>query len=162
VQSSTLKWIVTIALAVIAQQVTAKNSADHSKVNDLERVIIYAIQVEVQASQLKSSGNLCVGFGNGLLAKEETVVGELVQNGLKVHTNDKCTGAHPLRIAVVSPVIETSPGEYKIVLELSDMSMKSNEHFATLLRRGIYVVRVDSSSKPRMFSYQETCCAKTN
>jgi hypothetical protein len=154
---------IAVILVITCQKLAlAKDNGPVNELGNLERVLAFAVQQEVQTSGVKNRKDLCVGFGHGLVADQEAVISELRRNGLKVHPNEWCNrGPRGLSIGIIAPVRETAPGMYELVLELADLSIRQGEHFATLLRRGTYVIRCETGSEPRLVSYRETCCAKT-
>ncbi len=142
---------------------TAEDNVGRHEALRVEDVIAYAVGLEVQASHLKGKADLCVGFGNGLKVDDKTITSELRHSGLKFHPNEWCNEAgRGLTIAVVAPIREKSRGHYEIVIEVGDMAIKPGEHFATLLKRGTYLIATDEGAMPNLISYQETCCSKTD
>lgn len=154
-----------ISLTILPQDgVLAQSPSAARGLGNLERVVVFAVQREIESGNLKNRSDLCIGFGNGLGIDEKAVISELRRTGMRVHPNEWCT--HSLRgltIAIVAPIHETSPQTYALVLELGDLSpIRTGEHFATLMKRGTYVVRYAQGSEPQLISYRQTCCSKTS
>ncbi len=161
---SIMKSAISAALVIACQQITPPKDtpATHGP-STVERVIVFAVQQESEASHLRSRKDLCIGFGHGLAVDEKAIISQLKHNGLKVHPNQWCNrGPRGLRIGIVAPINEVAPGMYELVIELGDLSIRQGEHFATLLRRGTYVIRCDNGARPQLVSYRQTCCAKTS
>jgi hypothetical protein len=159
---SKLHLIIVAILVITSQGVTfAKDNSSVKGLGQLERVIVFAVQQEVQASGLKNRKDVCLGFGNGLVADREAIISKLRSSGLRIHPNEWCNdGPRGLSVGIIAPVRETIPGLYELVLELGNLAIRPGEHFATLLRSGTYVIRCETGSEPRLVSYRETCCAK--
>lgn len=127
----------------------------------MERVIVFTIQEEIQASNLSDRRDLCVGFGHGLVVNEKTILSDLAGKGTHVHKSDWCNG-RGISVSVLSPVKQISLSDYQLEVQAGDMTMRSGAHFATLLRRGTFVVHCPEDGEPRLLSYHQTCCAKAN
>jgi hypothetical protein len=147
------------ALMIIACQQFALAAGS----SNLERAVIFAVQQEAKAGDLTSGKDVCVGFGHGLALHEKTVLSSLKRGGVKAHTSGWCTQqGRGLSIAVLAPVKESAPGTFEVTVQVGDPSVKPEEHFGTLLKRGTYVIRSDGSSEPQLVSYQQTCCSKAS
>jgi len=145
------------ALMIIACQQFAQAAGS----SNLESAIIFAVQQEAKAGDLTSGKDVCVAFGQGLALHEKTVLSSLKRGGIKAHTSDWCTQqGHGLSIAVLAPVKESSPGTFEVTVQVGDPSVKPEEHFGTLLKKGTYIIRSDGKSEPQLVSYQQTCCSK--
>jgi hypothetical protein len=165
VQESVLKSSIAALMIIACQQIIlAQETVKAGGLGNLERVAVFAVQQEVGANKLKTRSDLCIGFGDGLGIDEKAVMSKLNRVGLRLHPVGWCNDhARGLRIAIISPIRETSPGTYELTLELSDLSpLRRGEHFATLVKRGTYVIRCDKGSEPELVSYQRTCCEKTS
>lgn len=159
-----------VLLAAICVGVNSTTRADAAKngMSNVDRAVLFAIQHEVDAAGLKKDQDFCVGLGYGLTLNEKSIIAGLKQTGLRVHRQSWCNagprgldfgGPRGLDFAVVAPIKETSPGTYEFVVELGDNSpIQQGEHFATLLRRGTYIVHSADGSDPTLVSYQKTCC----
>jgi hypothetical protein len=99
-----------------------------------------------------------------LVVDEKGIAFKLKSVGLRLHPNSWCNRhLRGLSISVLSPVRETSEATYELTLELGDLSpVGRGEDFASLLKRGTYVIRCDKGSEPRIVSYRQTCCEKTS
>jgi hypothetical protein len=137
----------------------AKTPALADELRTTDRAVVFAIQREAQAIHIDGRKDICIAFGHGLDIHEKAVVAELENRNLKIHHENWCSrGPRGLNIAVVAPIRETSPGTYEFVVEVGDLSMPEGAHFATLLRRGTYMVHCEGSSEPQLVSYRQTCC----
>lgn len=133
------------------------------KLSVVERVIEFSVQQEIKASNLAAHRDLCVGFGYGLIVDEGAIISSLKRKGTHIHENDWCNqGPRGIAIDILSPIHETSPGTYEVNVQIADLSLRPGEHFATLLKRGTYVVRCVESSEPQIVSYRQTCCVKAS
>ena len=164
-QNAIPKMALVILLTIACQEMAlAQSSSPMPSSGNVERVTVFAIQREVEAGNLKGRSDLCLGFGNGLAVDQKAVMSELKRGGVKLHPAEWCN--HSLRglnIAVIAPIRQTPLQTYELVLELSDPSpIRTGEHFATLLKRGTYVVQYRQGAEPQLVSYQQTCCSKTS
>lgn len=155
-----------VAFVIMAcQQVTlAKESAPAKQLSTLDRVIIFAVQQEVHASQIENRKDVCVGLGHGLAVNERRIITELHRKGLKLHPNEWCNqGPRGLVVSVLAPVGESLPSTYELVVELGDLQplRQDREHFVTLIRRGSYKIKCEGSAEPELVSYSQTCCSET-
>lgn|GEM_PF-6109720 len=101
---------------------------------------------------------MCVGFGNGLKVDERAILSELNLDKRKVHPNEWCNrGPHGLVIDIISPVTESEPGAYDLIVEVGDNRpiLQRGEHFGTLLRRGTYTIKCREGAEPELVRYQE-------
>src|ERR1035437_958188 len=151
-----------LLIAASSQSASAKEAAPDNELRSVDRAVVFAIQRDSQGVRIENRKDICVQFGHGLDIHEKAVILELKSKGLKVHHNNWCNhgpdGPRGMNIAVVAPIRETSPGTYEFLLEVSDLSIPEGEHFATLLRRGTYVVHCEGGSEPELVSYGQTCC----
>jgi hypothetical protein len=164
-RKSVLKSSIAALMIIACQQIVqAQETVKVGDLGNLERVVVLAVQQEVEANSLKTRSDLCIGFGHGLAVDEKAVMSKLKRVGLRLHPVGWCNGqARGLSIAIIAPIRETSPGTYEFTLELGDLSpLRKGEHFATLLKRGTYVIRCDKDSEPHVVSYRQTCCKKTS
>ncbi len=138
-----------------------RNTESDRNLSTLDRVIIFAIQQEIRASNLSQRRDLCVGFGYGLEVNEKAIISNLVGKGTLVHENDWCHG-RGISVSVLSPVKRISLSDYQLEVQVGDLTMPSGAHFAKLLKQGTFVVHCPEDGEPRLLSYHETCCAKTN
>jgi hypothetical protein len=165
VNRSDLKSSILALMIVLGQQLAqAQNVVKVEDQGILDRVVVFAIQQEVEASSLKTRSDLCIGIGYGLMVNEKDVIFKLERIGLRLHPNSWCNQRlRGLSIAVIAPIRETSAATYELVLELGDLSpVGRGEHFATLLKRGTYVIHCDKGPEAQIISYRQTCCEKTN
>jgi hypothetical protein len=144
-----------LVVLTFQQVALAKDSAAVHGWGTLERTIAFAIQQEVEAGNLRSKPDLCVGFGQGLDINEAIIVSNLRHSGLQVHTKDWCNqGPRGVRIGIIAPIHEEPPGTYELRVQVDDLSIQAGEHFATILRRGRYVIRSCKASRPKLVSYE--------
>ena len=131
--------------------------------NNLERAVIFAIKQEVKASDLASGKDVCIGLGHGLGLHENAIVSNLKHAGVNAHESGWCTQhGQGLSIAVLTPVKQPSHGTFEVIVQVGNPVVNREEHFATLLKRGIYSIRTGGSSEPQLISYKQTCCSKTS
>jgi hypothetical protein len=158
---SSLAALIIVGLSNI---VPAEDSSNLKGLTKLEKAVVLAVQLESTVSDLARRNDVCVALGSGLEASEEKIVSNLKHKGLKLHENRWCNnGQRGVRVAAISPVKETSPGTYEIVLQTDDLwPLQRGEHFATLLKRGTYVVHCEEGSGPQLISYQQSCCSKAS
>jgi len=150
------------ALLIInsGQLIQAKSQANPP--SDLERVAIFAIQQEVNASDLKSEKDICIALGHGLPVREKTILANLARKSPMPHPIAWCTTRNRgVSIVVLAPINESSPGQFEVAVEVGDEAIKEGTHFATLLKRGTYVIRYQKGSEPQLMMYRQTCCSKT-
>ena len=164
-RKSVLKSSISALMIIACQQIVqAQEAVKVGAPGNLERVVVFVVQQEIEASNLKTRSDLCIGFGHGLAVDEKAIMSNLKRIGLRLHPGGWCTGKmRGLSIALIAPIREASPGTYELVLELGDLSpLRKGEHFATLLKRGTYVIRCDKDSEPHVVSYRQSCCEKTS
>lgn len=161
---SILKSFSSVLLIFAFQQIaSAKEATAIHTLSTLERVVVFAVQQAVKAGNLQSKRGLCIGIGQGLGVDDKAIISELKRSRLRVHENDWCNpGPRGVMIAIVAPIIETSTGTYELILQVDDLTIQPGEHFATLVKRGTYVIRCEGKSEPQLISYRESCCSKTN
>lgn len=159
-----------VLLAAVCMGVASTAAADAavSGLSNTDRAVLFAIQHEVDATDLKKGKDFCVGFGYGLTLNEKSIISKLRQTGLRAHRQNWCNagargldsgGPRGLDLAVVAPIKEISPGTYEFVVELGDNSpIEHGEHFGTLLRHVTYTVHSEEGVAPTLVSYQKTCC----
>jgi hypothetical protein len=154
--------MIALLLLVICQRLTlGKDNSPGRKVGNVERVLSFTVELEIQASGLRTRKDVCLAFGNGLVADQQAVLSDLRRDGFKVRLNEWCNhGPRGLSVQIVALINETVPGVFDVVVELGDNSIRPGEHFATLLRRGAYEIWYKSGYAPRLLSYQETCCTR--
>ena len=65
-----------------------------------------------------------------------------------------------MTIGIVAPIKTSANDTYELEVELGDLQPIRQEgaHFATLLRKGIYVVKCRKGARPELVSYSQTCC----
>ena len=155
-----------LALLIIAchEATAAKqgNAADDS--SQMNRAVVLAIQQEVYANHLEKRTDVCVGFGNGLAVDEKEIMSTLLRRGLKLRSNEWCNhGPRGFKISIIAPITESAHGTYDLILELADLRsiLQKGEHFATLLRRGNYIVKCQDGAEPDLVAYRKTCCPET-
>lgn len=159
---STVRLSITLALLVACKQMSLPESNGGVKQpGDLERVLAFAVKLEVEANGLKNRKDVCLGFGSGLVADHRQVFSELRHSGIRIRPNEWCMrGARGLSVAIVAPVREAGPDLYEVEIQLGDNSIHPGTHFATLLSRGTYVVSFKRGSGLHLVSHTETCCTK--
>lgn len=158
-QRSVTKSIVIALIIAASQRIALANGT--TAVSSLEQAVVSAVQQEAKGTDLKSGGDLCIGFGHGLTLDEKAVLSKLKRSGLRVHPSAWCVQrGRGLSIAVLAPINETSSGTFELTIQVGDPSIQPGEHFATLLKRGTYVVRSEKGSEPQIVSYRQTCCPK--
>jgi hypothetical protein len=150
ISKSVIAAMLILALGHVA---FAKESAA-SGLSIVERVIVFAVQQEVQDGHVNKRKDVCLGLGDGLNVDERAIISALKRKGVRVHTNAWCNrGPRGLRIGVIAPIKQGAPETYEFVVDLTDLSIRPDEHLATRLRRGTYVIRCDHSFKPQLISY---------
>src|SRR5579863_4446683 len=152
--------IACVVFAVCSQIGYAEEAKTVKQLSDQERVILFVIQQESTANALETRRDVCVGFGSGLSLNEKAILSALPSRGLKFHSEAWCNrGPKGVSIAIKAPVKQTSPGVYELMVEFGDIDpiRLYGEHFATVLRRGTYVVKCATCSEPALESYRETC-----
>jgi hypothetical protein len=133
------------------------------KVRNLERAVAWAVQQEVQTGHLENRGDVCVGFASKEGVDTKAVISELRRKNYKIHTSNWCnSGPRGMTINIVGPIKESSPDAYELVIELGDSTgIQGGEHFATLLRRGTYVIECREGAEPKLIEYRQGCCHAT-
>jgi hypothetical protein len=150
------------ALLVIAGSQLIQAKSDANLPSELERVAIFAIQQEVSTSDLQSAKDICIGIGHGQAVREKIILSNLAGESPAPHPIAWCTtGNRGVSIDVLAPINESSPGQFEVTIEVGDEAIKEGEHFATLLKRGTYVIRYQKGSEPQLVTYRQTCCSKT-
>src|ERR1035438_7848744 len=145
-------------IAASLQYAIAKEASPAKGLRNIERAVVFAIQQEFKGKLLENRKDVCVGFGHGLDIDDKAALLELKNRGLKARRASWCNrGPRGISIALVAPIRETSPGTYEFIVEVGDLAISEGEHFATLLRRGTYVVRCEGSLEPQLVSYRQTC-----
>jgi hypothetical protein len=140
----------------------AENARNAKPLEEVEQVMLFAIKREAITGAFRQRKDVCVGFGSTLAHSEKRIISELRREGLQFHENDWCNrGPRGLKISIIAPVVEATPGIYEVTVELGDLNpiRERGEHFATLLRKGKYTIRQPNSSKLELVSYQQDCCA---
>lgn len=135
-----------------------------NQAGNLERAVAFVVLREAQVNHLENRTDLCLAFGSGATVDEAQVISELRRRGVRLHPTDWCNhGPRGFRISVIPPIKESTPGVYEFTVELSDLSqILRGEHFATLLRQGDYRIESAKGLEPKLISYKQTCCPKTN
>jgi hypothetical protein len=147
-----------LVFSFVALVVMTCDGRGMASTNDIEHVITFAIQQEASASN-HTHQEICVGFGHGLVLHEKIIFSALRHNGINAHGTAWCTNrGQGLSISVIAPVKESSPGTFEVTVQVGDASIKQGEHFATLLKRGTYIVHSGGSSELQLLSYKQTCC----
>lgn len=133
------------------------------EVRNLERVVAWAVQQEIQTGHLEKRDDVCVGFGSKEGVDTKTVISELRRKNYKIHTSNWCSsGPRGMTINLVGPIKESSPDAYEFVIEVGDSTgIQRGEHFATLLRRGTYVIECRDGAEPKLIEYRQACCPET-
>jgi hypothetical protein len=154
---SSLAAVLIINSGLILQ---AKSQAEPP--SDLERVAIFAIQQEVNGSDIKSEKDICIALGHGLPVRDKTILSNLAGKSPRPHPAAWCTTRNRgVYIYVLAPINESSPGQFEVAVEVGDAAIKEGSHFATLLRRGTYVIRYQKGFEPKLETYRQTCCPET-
>jgi hypothetical protein len=148
---------------IVFPRLQVASAKDSAAVSGLEEVVVFGVQQEAKASDVKSRRDVCIGFGHGLAVDERAVISEVKRGGLKVHSSEWCVArARGLNIDVVAPINEVSAGTFELTIQVRDPSIKPGEHFATLLKRGTYIIRWKKGTDPQLVSYRQTCCATSS
>jgi hypothetical protein len=99
-----------------------------------------AVQSEMQVTR-DLRGKRCVGLASGIGVDEGEVLRDLRAKGLTLQNSGWCVRhLEGVEVEVFSPIVEAGPGLYEITVEVGDMVIAPGEHFATLLRRGKYLI----------------------
>lgn len=154
-----IESILTLLVVIASQPVApAKERTSAGQMSNLDRAIIFVVQLEAHANRLEGRTDLCVGFGHGLsVVDEKGILSELRSRRLRVHSNGWCNqGPRGLVISIIGPTTESASGTYELVVEVGDLRpiRQNGEHFATLLRRGTYTVKC-KEAEPELVRYQE-------
>jgi hypothetical protein len=140
------------------QHVTdAKGHLGSGELTNLDRAIVFAVHLEIRANGFEHRSDVCVGFGSGLKVDEKEILSELNREKPIVHSNGWCNhGPRGLVIAINSPATEPHPGVYELIVEAGDNRpiLQRGEHFATLLRRGTYMIKCKEGAEPALVLYQ--------
>jgi hypothetical protein len=151
-----------VLIAASFQFAFAKKAAlPGTDLRSVDRAVVFAILQANEGLRIHDTKDICIGFGHGLDIHKKAAITELKDKGLKVHPSDWCSHrphGRGMNIAIVAPIKKISPATYEFVLEVGDLSIAEGEHFATLLRRGTYVIRCESNSEPGLVSYRQTRC----
>ncbi|MCI0353187.1 MAG: hypothetical protein L0Z53_27530 [Acidobacteriales bacterium] len=133
-----LRSIAACLLIIACQQIAFAKERDNSALGELEKVILFAVQLEAKASNFETKKDLCVGFGYRLKVNEKAILTHLRRNGLEVHSNQWCIRDWPrgFSISVHAAVKATVPGTYELVMDAADLYIKPGEHVATILAQG--------------------------
>src|ERR1700735_288646 len=92
-QQSLLKS--TLAVLIIMGWPPAAHAKEALKVAGMgnsERIVVFAVQQEVEANNIRARGDLCIGFGYGLGVNRKAILQQLRQNGLRIHSSSWCDG----------------------------------------------------------------------
>src|ERR1035438_3982454 len=96
-----IKSILILLLVIVSwTSVLAKESPRVGSMSNLDRAIAFAVELEAHASRIENRTDVCVGFGDGLIADEKGILAELKRRNLKMHSNDWCN--HGPRGLVIS------------------------------------------------------------
>lgn len=128
-----------------------------NRLSNLDRAVVFAMGLEIHANHFEDRPDVCIDieFGRGLKADERAILRALQHEGFKVHSNEWCNrGPRGLVISALSLVIE-SVQTYKLRVDASDSRpiSQAGAHFATLLRRGTYTVRIKKDSEFELIRY---------
>ena len=150
-----------LGLVVLALQgiETAAQNPNGGKSGDLDQAVAYAIDLEVHASHLENRADVCIGLGHGLALDEQKILTELRAYKVKIRSGQWCNdGPRGIVIAIVPPTEESAPSTFDITIQVGDLRpiRESGEHFATMVRRGTYIVKFGVDSGPELISYQRT------
>jgi len=132
-----------------------------SPLDEIEQVMLFAIKQEASVGAFHERNDVCVGFGSTLARSEKRIISELRREGLKFHGNDWCNrGPRGLKIGIVAPLVEATPGMYEVTVELGDLNpiRERGEHFAKLLRKGKYTISRKGGFELELISYEQSCC----
>ena len=156
-----MKWLLTLSLIVATQTVAvAQQSLLPRQQNVSSRVIVFALQKEIQANQFKGRDDVCVGFWSGSKFDENAIRSGLQRAGITVHARGWCDkGQRGVAIAVLS-LSDSGTGYYELEVETSavEPSRRAGTHQATILRRGMYAIRCEGGWEPLLEAYQQDCC----
>ena len=134
--------------------IVAACAAGASTVSARQSAVEFAVQAELQASQALA-GKRCVRLGPDTGVDEREIVRDLRAKGFRLQNPRWCarhlTG---IQVEVLSPVLEASPGVFQFAIAVGDMNIPPGVHFATLLKRGTYLVRSESGVFPVLVDYK--------
>jgi len=155
------KPMVAVALVFVWSSVIRAQQNPSPKVDrDRDKAIFLAVQQELRESHLDERKDVCVAFGMEVAAADEKeVLAALRSAGQKVHADKWCNNG-PRGVTIgVGPLREIGASTYELVIDVDDAEpiRREGAHFATLLRRGTYTVRLSNGSVPAL-SYRQACC----
>jgi hypothetical protein len=152
-----------LALFVCSQQVgPAQETTAAAGSDELIEVSAFAVRLDAEASQLKARKDLCVAIDTRLKINEQDIVSKLRAGGLGTHPHEWCNhGPRGFSFLLSAPIKRTVNGDYEVKIELGDLKIKPGEHFATILKEGVYRLKFAKGSQPEFISYQKTCCPRT-
>ena len=115
-----MKWLLTLSLIVATQTVAvAQQSLLPRQQNVSSRVIVFALQEEIQANQFKGRDDVCVGFWSGSKFDENAIHSGLHRAGITVHARGWCDkGQRGVAITVLS-LNDWGTGYYELEVETS-------------------------------------------
>ena len=140
---------------------TARQNPRYGLTHTLDKVVSFAVQQELKASHLEHRKDVCVGFALDVGIDEKEVFKAFRASRLGVHKDGWCNnGPRGITILVISPVREIVPDQYAVVIDVSDSEpiRREGAHFATLLRRGTYTIKLTTETVPEVVSYLQSCC----
>jgi hypothetical protein len=128
-----------------------------SQMSDRERAIVFAVSEEDFANQLENRKDVCVAFSTELDVNQKSILAELKRGKLSVHAYSWCSKQPTGFIIFVGRVAESSPEMYEVTIDLSDDRpiLEQSAHFATLVRRGTYIVKCKAGSPAELVRYVE-------
>ena|SRR5262252_1995395 len=139
----------------------ARDTTDHS-VSPLERVILVAVERELQVSSLVERRDVCVENVSAKTVDEKQLPLALKRSGVRVHPGKWCyLHNRGIEVDVLSLTEDQVSGLYRVDIEVVDERIPPGVHFATLLKRGTYVIRCLKGSEPQILSYEQMCCTKS-
>jgi hypothetical protein len=161
VESHIVKWLVIVSLVVASQTVAVAQQSFLPRQQKVPaRVIVFALQKEIQVNQFKGRDDLCVGLWSGAKFDENAIRSGLRRAGVTVHASGWCSnGRRGVAITVVS-FHGSDTGYYELELETSGFGLVRGEraHEAATLRRGMYAIRCEEGWEPLLEAYQQDCC----
>jgi hypothetical protein len=84
---------------------------------------------------------------------------ELKAKGARLRSIEWYRGSRGLSIDVISSITVTKTGTFQFRIDLADLNIPLDVHFAKVLRSGIYEIRCsDAKIEPQLISYRQTCC----
>jgi len=152
----------TRAVCVLSTHEASAGNSGRSGKDELIEVTAFAVRLEAEASRVRARRDLCVAIDTRLEINERDIVSKLKARGMAVHPHGWCNhGPRGFSFFVSAPIKRTGDNEYEVKIEFGDLTIKPGEHFATVLKEGVYRIRFTKGSQPEFITYQKTCCPRT-